>query len=241
MNAARTLQAAASTLLLLTPALHGSETANPLPTDATLEQVLDAHYRAIGGLEAWQAVETMRVESRIRVGPADGKRIEYRARPGSYRWEIKGPQGSTTTLFDGENVLSYPLGSPAPRPVPPGVATQLARRARIGGTLLAAATEPIQLELKGTERYRGSTYFVVAYSPEPDLTVEYLIERYDLLVEWVRGSRPGGPTAVSEYRDYREVDGLMIPFKIDMDNGQQTRVEDVELNLDLPEDLFRVR
>ena len=227
--------------VLVNSARGATEPAEPLPTDPTLEQVLQAHYAAIGGLQAWQAVETMKVETRISVGPIEGRRIEYRARPASYRRDHIGPMGTTTLLSHDGTATSYMAGMPGPRPVPAGLAAEAASRTRIGGTLVAAATEPIDLQLRGTERFRGATYFVVAYSPEPGLTVEYLIERYDHLVEWVRASREDGPPGVTRLRDHRNVDGLLVPFRIEPDRGSAARVEKVELNPPFPDDLFLAR
>lgn len=78
-------------------------------------------------------------------------------------------------------------------------------------------------------------------SPEPGFTVEYLIDRYDHLVEWARATREDGPSGIDRLRDYREVDGLLVPFRIEPDRASPARVEEVEFNVTFPEDLFGVR
>lgn len=237
MSAKRGFRYAAA--LVLTLQFGTEATAEPLPDDATLDQVLSAYYEAIGGLEGWLAVENMKTVSRVSSARGSGRNTVYRHRDGLYRRETEGPNGTSILLYDGETALGFPMGSSTPVPAPEGLVSSLRSSARIGGLLVAAADDGLALTFKGTERMRGGTYFVISTSPQDGVAVDYFIDQYTHLLEKVRTVTASGES-MRELSDYREVDGLRLPFRVESDR-QDARYESVEFNLDLPEDIFSER
>lgn len=219
--------------------------------DATLEEVLQAHYETIGGLEAWQNVETMKATGTMVVG---GGQIEapfvmYAKRPRMQRVEFTFQGMTGIQAFDGEQawMLMPFMGQTEPEVMPEDQARQMREEADIDGPLIGYQEEGIELELLGTEEVEGTpTYKIQVTMPNGRERFYYLDTDYYLPIK-VEGEREQGEQTVafeSILGDYKEVDGLVMAHSIEnripgMPQGGQTMtLDEVEVNVEVADSLF---
>jgi hypothetical protein len=217
-----------------------------LPAEPTAATILDGYIEATGGLEAYDKIRNRVVESELVI---EGAGITltgtvYAARPNlTYTRFHSDMIGTTETGSDGtvvweKNAMSGPQlveGAQREFMLREGRLDKLTawREAYPGGAELDGT-----VEVDGTECYKvvlnaGSGKPVVLYfHPESRLMV-----RQDITVETPMGEVP----LESYISDYREVDGVLLPFKVRIAVAGQTRVmttTSVKHNVDLPEDRF---
>lgn len=220
--------------------------------DATLEEVLQAHYETIGGLEAWQDVESMKATGTMVVG---GGQIEapfvmYAKRPRMQRVEFT-VQGMTgIQAFDGEQawMLMPFMGQTEPEVMPEDQARQMREEADIDGPLIGYEEEGIELELMGTEDVDGTpAYKIRVTMPSGQERFYYLDAEYYLPIK-VEGEREQGEQTVAFETilgDYKETeDGLVMAYSIENripgmpQGGQMMVLDEVEVDVEMADSLF---
>ena len=219
--------------------------------DATLEEILEAHYETIGGLEAWQNVETMKATGTMVVG---GGQIEapfvmFAKRPRMQRVEFT-VQGMTgIQAFDGDQawMLMPFMGQTEPEVMPEDQARQMREEADIDGPLIGYEEEGIDLELMGTEDVEGTAaYKIKVTMPNGQERFYYLDTEYYLPIK-VEGEREQGEQTIAFETilgDYKEVDGLVMAYSIENrvpgmpQGGQMMVLDEVEVNVELADSIF---
>lgn len=219
--------------------------------DATLEEVLQAHYETIGGLEAWQNVETMKATGTMVVG---GGQIEapftmFARRPRMQRVEFTFQGMTGIQAFDGEQawMLMPFMGQTEPEVMPEDQARQMGEEADIDGPLIGYEEEGIELELMGTEDVEGTpAYKIKVTMPNGQERFYYLDTEYYLPIK-VEGEREQGEQTIAFETilgDYKEVDGLVMAHSIEnrvpgMPQGGQTMIlDEVEVNVEMADSIF---
>lgn len=219
--------------------------------DATLEEVLQAHYETIGGLEAWKDVETMKATGTMVIG---GGQIEapfvmFAKRPRMQRVEFTYQGMTGIQAFDGEQawMLMPFMGQTEPEVMPEDQARQMREEADIDGPLIGYEEEGIELELMGTEDVDGTpAYKIEVTMPTGQERFYYLDTEYYLPIK-VEGEREQGDQTVafeSIIGDYKEVNGLVMAHSIENripgmpQGGQVMTLDEIEVNVEMPDSLF---
>lgn len=219
--------------------------------DATLEEVLAGHYEAIGGLDAWQDVQSVKIEGRMSMGPGmEAPFTAWNARPRKSRVDFTFQGMTGTQAYDGEQAwMVMPFtGSDEPEPMPEGQADMMREDADLDGPLVGYEEDGIELELLGTEEVEGTpAYKIQVTLSDGDVRYYYLDTDYYLPIR-VEGSREIQGQTMEFYTtlgDYKEVDGLMMAHSIEsqvagMPQGQSQvlTIDSVELNPEIPEGHF---
>ena len=234
-------------LVLGTVAISGAFPAEQ-PSEPTAEGILDAYIEATGGLEAYNKIQNRVVETEMVI---EGAGITLTgtvvaARPNlTYTRFHADMIGTMETGTDGtvvweKNAMSGPQlveGVQREFTLREGRLDKLAywREVYTGGVELDGTGE-----VEGTECHKvvlkaGSGQPLTLYfDPESHLMV-----RQDITVETKMGAVP----LESYISDYREVDGILLPFKVRVAVAGQTRVmtnTSMKHNVDLPADRFAV-
>lgn len=219
--------------------------------ETTLEGVLQCHYETIGGLEAWQNLQTMKATGTMTMagGQMQADFTMYAKRPRMQRADFT-LQGMTgTQAFDGEHawMLMPFLGQSEAEPMPEDQAKAMREEADFDGPLIGYEEEGISLELMGTEDVDGTpAYKIQVTMPNGDERYYYLETDYCLPIK-VEGEREQSGQRIqfeTIMGDYKDVDGLVMAHSIETrvdgmpQAGQTMTLENVEVNLDLPDSLF---
>lgn len=214
------------------------------------DELLKRHYEALGGLERIKAVETIKMTGRMLMGPGmEARFVRLAKRPNRYRMEFT-VQGMTgVQAYDGETAWMYMpfAGRTEPEVMPEDLAKQVVEEADMDGPLVDYQEKGHQVELLGKEDVEGSpAYKLKVTLRSGEVSYYYLDAEYFLPIKTaakraVQGTEVEVETSLG---DYREVDGLMVPFSIRVKGqgpAEQTIILDtVELNVPVDEAQFKM-
>lgn len=236
----------------LAPLMLLAFTVAALPAqEATLDDVLDNYYAAIGGLEAWQSLQATKSEGRMTVGPGmEAPFTVWTARGKKSRVDFTFQGMTGTQAVDGETgwmIMPF-TGNPDPEPMPEDQTELMLEDADLDGPLVGYQEDGIQLELLGMEEVEGTpSYKIQVTLASGDVQYYYLDADYYLPIR-VEGTRELQGQTIDFYTnlgDYKEVDGLLMAHSIEsgspaMPQGQTQvmTIDTVELNPEIPEGFF---
>ena len=214
-----------------------------------LDQVLAAHYDAIGGKEAWEAVDAMQFSGKITLGPGmEAPTTMTIQRPANMRLEFT-MQGMTgIQAYDGETawqIMPF-MGSDKPQKMNEDQAKSFAEQADLDGPLMNWEEKGHQVELMGKADVEGTeTYKLKVTLDTGDVRYHYLDSEYFATIRTegkttARGQELEIETTLS---DYKEVEGLMIPHSISSspkgsDQAQAITIDSVVLNPEIEDGMF---
>ena len=202
-------------LALLAPVAHAQ----------SVDDIMAKHYQALGGLEKLKKVQTMRLTGKMQMGPGmEAPLIIEKKRPGMQRVEFTFSGMTGIQAFDGKKgwaVMPF-MGKKDPEPMSDDELKDMAGRADFDGALVDWKDKGHTLELVGKESVEGADAYKLKLTKKTgEIEYHYLdAESYLPIKEEgktkVRGTEIEGESTLG---DYKEVNGLMIPFS--MTNGQK--------------------
>jgi hypothetical protein len=221
-----------------------------LPTVAeTLDDVLSRHYEAIGGLDAWRAVETCRWNGRM-VMPA-GVEAPFSmtfARPLKARLEITIQDMTGTQVYDGETAWAQlPFaGSSEPVVMPEDQAQLMREQADLDGPLVDWQEKGHQLELVGKETTGGAEAYHVRAELAGGTVRDFFIDAETSLL--VRQEATvmvqGEPMEIETiFSDHRKVGDIVVAHTIESKpkeapSGQVLKIDSIDIGIEIAEDFF---
>jgi hypothetical protein len=237
-----TFRKSAWTLLLVTllfaPAAHlfAAEAAAP-----TVDDVIAKNIEARGGMDKIKKVQSMRMTGKMMMGPGiEAPMIIEMKRPSNMRVEFT-LQGMTgVQAYDGKNGWAIePFGGKKdPEPMSVEDLKDAEEQSDMDGPLVDYKAKGNKVELVGKEKVEGSDAYKLKITLKSG-DVRYLYLDADSYLEikgeskrTIRGSEAEIETTIG---DYKEVEGLMIPFNFQAgqkgsDQKQNIVVEKVEIN-----------
>jgi hypothetical protein len=216
-----------------------AKTDAPLPT---VEQVLENYVRALGGREALAKVTT-RVVKGSRVG-ADGVLVPeeiYQKAPDKLSVMTSYPNVTFRSGFDGAR--AWALDSRGADQLNDQFAEALRREAEFYNGVRLRELYP-KLTAVGRETVGGrETYVVRASASDGGVEKFYFDAQTGLLVRrYVEFKTVLGFTPVQvDYEDYREVDGVKLPFQLRWSNPRYSwgrKVEQIQHNVPIEDEKF---
>src|SRR4029077_2826798 len=203
--------------------------------ELTLQQLLDRHATARGGLEAWQKIQTMAWTGHIESGPGGISKHPFLMlfrRPEATRFEVAGEGQRSVRVFDGAMGWKQ-------RPTPQGTmdvkeySAEEIRFARdaggLDGPLLDSTAKGISIALEGIGSVEGHrAYHLKLTLPSGQRRDDWIDAENFLELRYDRATRNavGAPGIVSVcLRNYQTVNGLVIPMVIET-GGQASRAPD---------------
>ncbi|MGD8727453.1 MAG: hypothetical protein PVH40_07390 [Gemmatimonadales bacterium] len=234
-------------LCVILAALASMTSLGAVAQELTLEQVMQSHYRALGGLDKIKSITSRRMVGRMTMQPAGEAAFTLLSkRPTKARMEIT-VQGQTgVQAFDGEVGWMYMpfMGQTGPEVMPPEMAATMREEADFDGPLVNYQEKGHTLALVGRGDVEGTpTYELKLTHRNGEVTTYHLdVQTFlPMLTESnrnVQGQQLHVQTILS---DYREVDGMMIPHSIEViqDMGSQTLlIEQIEHNVAIDDTVF---
>jgi len=213
----------------------------------TGEAVLDAYVAAIGGVEKYKSLKSLRINSTFSMAAAGVKApmtISQQA-PNRYRMELTIPGlPPIVQICDGENVYSKE---------PQGGARML-EGAEKDAMLLQADFDStptwrdtyLKAELKGMADVEGKPAYQVELSTKEGLKLSNFYDAQSLLLVQTQSEQNTvvGPMKITtSLSDYRDVQGIKMPHKsVQSVQGQSVEItiEKIEANLEFPAGTFEI-
>jgi hypothetical protein len=217
--------------------------------DLTLDQVLARHYEAIGGLDNWKDLQTMRATGRVTLMPgAEAPFALTVMRPFKVRAEFTFQGMTGVQAYDGTTawwIMPF-MGVTTPQSMPPEMSKDIIEQADIDGPLVGYEEEGNRIELVGRVEVGGTQAYQLKVTLKSGDVQNYFLDAEHFMPIRVDGSRTVQGAAVdyeTVFADYKEVGGLMIAHSIEArpkgaPSGQVITFDTVELNLPVDESIF---
>lgn len=219
--------------------------------DPTVDELIAKNVQARGGMDKMKAVNSIKVHGKMVMGQGmEAPFTMMQKRPKMTRTEftIQGMTGMQ--VYDGKNgwmVMPF-MGKKDPEAMTADQAQMLDEQADMDGPLVDYKEKGNKVELVGKEQVEGAdAYKLKVTLKSGQQRVIYLDAESGLEVKTeakrtIRGSEVDGETYLS---DYKEVNGLMMPFTMESGaKGQSMRqkmvIDSVETNVALSDTLFNM-
>ena len=214
---------------------------------ATLDEVLARYERARGGKARWEAVRSLVLRGEQETFSEVAPFTLTQVRPGQMRWEYTALKQPVVVVWNGgSGWWIQPLFGPWPTPLPTIDRKMLARDARIVPPLLSWRENGDQLVLVGESTLQGRPTIELALKRADGEQESWHLDPQTGLEVARRstGSDFGQPQEQwTYYSDFREVQGLVLPHRVDVEYGIRAVaqiVENVEVGAEVDPDLFRL-
>lgn len=233
--------------------LMGALLAGPaVAQEASLDDVLKGYYKAVGGIDAWKAVNTVKATGTRQLGPGmEAPFVMTAMRPKNFRVEFT-LQGMTGIMaYNGETawmVMPF-MGKTEPEVMPDFMAKEIINEADIDGPLIGYKEDGHQVELLGTADTEGTTAYKLKVTlKNGDVQYWYLDSEYYVPIK-LEGTSLGMNGAEMEFEailsDYKEVGGLMMAHSVETrqkgaPSGMFVTIESVEVNAAVDGDSFNM-
>lgn len=221
----------------------------PLASAQTLDEVLAKHYEAMGGLDKLRAVKSYRMTGKMVMGQGmEAPFTMEKARPNRFRMDFTFQGMTGTQAYDGKTgwmVMPF-SGKKDPEPVPADALKEMEEQADFDGPLVDWKDKGHTVELAGTEDVEGTKAHKVKATLKNGNVITYYIDAETFLTLKQEGKRSVRGTEVegeSSIGDYKEVDGLVMPFAMEMGakgspHKQKLVTEKIEINPELADGRF---
>jgi outer membrane lipoprotein-sorting protein len=221
----------------------------PLASAQTVDELIAKNVEAKGGLKKLKAVETTRTTGKmILTQGLEIPLVMVQKRPRSFRMDFSLQGMANVQAYDGKTAwISMPImGKKEPEPMGAEEAKVIEQRADFDGPLVDYKEKGNTIELVGKEQVEGAdAYKLKVTLKSGDVRYIYLdAETYLEIKAEMKEMLHGTALETESFMgDYKEVDGLMMPFAIETGpKGSPDRrkivIEKVELNPVVPDSLF---
>ena len=234
-----------------TPPLQAESAAahSPGPTPApaaapSVDAVLDKYVAAVGGKEAIGRIRNRELKGTFTGGDGEAHPVEIaQTAAGQYRSSVAVKEGSFTLVFDGKTGTS---GGPSwNNPMQPDEVERIRARARLFPAAGLKERFPA-LAVRGSEKIDGRDAWLVTARAADGARMNFWFDaQTGLLVRTLQRQRTalGDIPEQADYSDYREVDGVKVPFTIRHtapDRGDTVAAAEIKQNVELPDSTFSV-
>ncbi len=222
---------------------YGKETgppSMPVPDGVTPEVVINNYINAIGGQESLDKVKDMTMKAKISIAglPQDADGVIRKKRPNLFYNEISlaGMGTLNKSTYNGKVGKISGMGGSK------DVTGEELEEFKKQGTFFAEtqyATMGYKLDLESIAMVDGEKAYVMKVtSPEGEESTDYYAVESGLkLKEEATTEGAEGPTTSStSFSDYREVNGVKVPYELNIASGPQKitfKIESVEINTGL--------
>jgi hypothetical protein len=208
--------------------------------------IAQVHIEAAGGRKALMALRGLRATGVTRIGGRELPFILYAETPRSLRIETVGEAGTFLRVFDG---VHAPWRKRELLERPARLATDeegdFVAEAEFDDLLLDHEDRGIELEDAGRAEVAGRPCLRLLVTVRlADIYTLYVDEATLMVVRRDQRKRRGGRDVVVEtyYSDYRAVNGVMQPFRIQVRSGgrtvTETEITEMVANPEMPADFF---
>lgn len=215
-----------------------------LPTLAfaqNVDEILQKHAEAMGGLERWQNLQSYRQV----FTKQNGSELTMTCRmPSEITLDFQKGEHQSTKGYDGQH--GYLVKNGQYEPMRPGEAIEMAEEPHFYSDLLMATTNGQEVVLLGEERVDGIACYKLKLQKSSNDEQLYWLNKSTFLIEqtgeYSEDSAHEGIYYKTRLSDYREVEGYVFPFKQSLIPSNRPPIVSItsslEVNFALPEDYF---
>ncbi len=222
--------------------------------DLTIAEVIDRNTRAMGGLAATEAIQSIEVELHISDPSFEADGIYYAARPGRMRIDVSaGGKHVFTEAFDGEH--GWEWNGKESKPASAKATAALQHGVELPGKLFGLyelKQRGHQLELIGREQMEGINYYALGLTLKDGYRTTLYVDPNTWLITRRRDFRPlhvdidPTPTTIEQRTwDFRAVSGVQFAFassETDLKTGkllETAQIKSIKINSPIDPSFFQ--
>jgi outer membrane lipoprotein-sorting protein len=217
----------------------------------TVDEIIAKNVQARGGMDKLKAVQSIKATATMAMGPgmeAPAVVVQKRGNMARVEFTVQGLTG--IQAYDGKNawqVMPF-MGKKDPELMSADEAKEVEEMADIDGPLVDYKSKGHQIELLGKEKIEGTDAYKLKLSlKNGDVQTVYIdadsfLEIKEETKRTVRGTEQVVESAIG---DYKEVNGIILPFAIE--NGikgsaekEKLTITKVEINVPADDSLFKM-
>lgn len=230
------------TLLLSALAVPALFAQAPAPS---VDQLLAKHFEADGGLAKRKAIKSLRISAKVVGSPVEVKIILENKRPANFRVDVNVQGQTQSTAFDGKSGWKVdPFGgyggNKGAEPMTADEIKDAQVQADMDGPLVDYAAKGHKVEYLGTEAIEGAQAHKLKVSLKNGNTQTVFLDADSFLkVKEVSKRLVRGQEVEMEsiLGDYKDINGLMVPFSIEqgmVGNPQRGKIQLEKVEFDIP-------
>ena len=223
----------------------------PFLAAQTADEIIAKNIQARGGMDKLKSIKSIKTTATIQMGPgmeAPGTLIQKR--PSLARLEFTVQGLTAVQAYDGTNgwqIMPF-MGKKDPELMSADEAKEMQETADLDGPLVDYKSKGHQVELLGKEKIEGTdAYKLKVTLKNGDVQTIYIdsdsfLEIKEETKRTVRGTEQ---TFESSIGDYKEVDGLEVPFAVESgvkgsDQKEKLTIAKYELNVPVDDSIFKM-
>lgn len=225
-----------------------SKVSKPIPAGVTAASVVDAYIKAVGGADKLNAIKDMKYTAN---GSLQGQEIlvskKYKS-PDKYYSEVSLPGMNLVAakvILNGDSVHMEQMGRPTP------VTDESARKGLQEESIIFPellynqAGSGYSMKLTSIKNIDDvDAYELIVTSPSGETTTEYFDVKTGLKIRELKSIELMGANqeVSSDYKDYKEVNGILFPYTIHLDQGMYNytlTISSLEVNSNIPDTDFK--
>jgi outer membrane lipoprotein-sorting protein len=196
-------------------AIHAQQPALP-----SVDEIIKKNVEARGGLEKLKALQSVRFSGKLTVQGFDIPTTMTVKRPGSVRMESSVPGSSVIQAYDGTTgwMVNPYAGAPEPKQLTGDELDDLKENADLDGSLIDYKAKGFAVELVGKEDFNGSSVYKIKITKRAGSSEFAYIDATSFLQVRASAQRVQQGRTVefdSTFGDFRPVNGVLFPFKIE--------------------------
>ncbi|HKS73408.1 MAG TPA: hypothetical protein VJQ82_09440 [Terriglobales bacterium] len=221
----------------------------PVVLAQTVDEVIAKHIAATGGADKIKAAKTLKMTGKAEMQSMEAPFVMYVKQPNMIRNEITIQGLVLVQAWDGNSgwaIVPF-TGKKDPEPVTADEAKELRDQSDLW-PLLDYQSKGNKVELMGKDKIEGSdAYKLKLTRASGDVEIVYLdtdsyLQIKEESTRMVRGSEQQTETSLS---DYRETNGLMLPYAIESSvkgspDKQKITIDKVETNVPIEDSVFKM-
>jgi hypothetical protein len=217
----------------------------------TVDEIIAKNIAAKGGLAKLKAVQSLRMTGHAEFGAMQADFVLTQKRANKMRNEISIQGMTMVQAYDGQNgwaVVPF-TGKKDPEPMSADDLKEAREEADMDGPLMDYKVKGHKIELIGKEKTEGTdTYHLRVTLKDGNVRDLFLDADSFLEIKSIgKVTRQGTETVVeSALGDYKEVEGLMVPFSIEQHPqgsqgpGQKIIITKIEFNVPVDDAVFKM-
>ena len=219
--------------------------------DLTLDQILQKHFEAMGGLDKMKSVQTVSMTAKIVMGGGqmEAPMTMKMKRPNMMRSEMT-IQGKTFVRASDGTIawqINPFMGSPEPAKLADNEAKDALDNADIDGALLDFKAKGHAVELAGKEDVEGTPAYKLKVTKKSGRVEYQWIDASNFLgiKSATKVSQMGQEIEVESYpANYKKVEGVMMPYSMDQRVGGRSMMnmtmEKIDVNQPIDNSIFQM-
>ncbi len=228
-----------------------AQSTSPAKTDSdiTLEEILDKHYEARGGEEAWEQVESLKFTGVMYTKDALFNVAAVYKRPDLCRLDFQAGRIYFIEAFDGKIPWQMNPGMKTRPQIMKGKrAKEMIDTCDFEGPLINSKKKSHKIKYLGEQTVDGRSAYVLEVTLNTGNIDKYFIDPETFLPYMVQGTSTIQDQIVSttvKLDQYMEIDGITVPFDyefiVDGNPSPETmEIRTIELNTEIDDSIFNL-